>query len=369
LLALATGLHPESQSHSRVVVDGARVEVELRFQSLSLIEFHPELDRSRDGVLDEGELAAGREAIAAYLLGGYRLFRPTDGGEEPLRDELVSLVPQDPARLGAFELQELTAKLRYDAPAPLESLLIEARLFFETNPWHRDFCTLVWNGAEPRTHVFTFTNSRRLFPDRARRSGVLASFVGLGLTHVLGAPARLLGGADHLAFLLALLLVARRLRALLGVVTAFTLAHALTLSAAAAGWVDVPERFVELAVALAIAYVACDNLLRPSARDPWLEAMLFGLLHGLGFKGFLSDELAGEALVPTAVLGFHLGLELGQLAFVLAVGLGLVLLQRARPADPVAGLAPPRLRRWGSLAVAAAGFYWFGARAGWLPAF
>jgi hydrogenase/urease accessory protein HupE len=200
---------------------------------------------------------------------------------------------------------------------------------------------------------------------------VLASFLGLGIAHILGTPDEPLAGRDHLAFLLALLVASRRVRTLVGVVTAFTAAHSLTLAAAALGLVAVPSGFVELAIALSIAYVACDNLLRREPRNPWPEAFLFGLLHGLGFARFLADALAGEDLIVTALVGFNLGVELGQLAFVIACTLlgALVFRRHRREArgHPAAGLAPPRARAAVSAAVALAGFYWFLERAGWLP--
>jgi len=372
-LSLLAGVaHPDSLSHTRIVVAGARATVELRCEALSLIEFRPELDRSRDGLLDADELAAGRAELEAYLQAGLRLARPTPGGAEPLPGRLLAAVAQDPAELGAFELQRVELSLEYVAPAPLESLVVEARLFLESNPWHKDFCTLVWNDDAPVAHAFSGSERAwRFDPAHVRRPGVFAGFTRLGIEHILGTPSEPLAGRDHLAFLLALLVAARGLATLVGVVTAFTAAHSVTLAAAALGWVDVPSRFVELAIALSIAYVACDNLLRRAARNPWLEAFGFGLLHGLGFAGFLADALAGENLVVTALVGFNLGVEVGQLAFVLACTLLVALLFRAHRrrvrAGEADGLVPRTARTAVSAVVALAGFYWFFERAGWLP--
>jgi len=369
LLLATAGAHPESLSRTQIVVAGQRAEVELRFQALSLIEVRPELDRSRDGILDEEELAAARGEVQGYLLTALRLSGVESGAERPLAGELISIVPEDPARLGALELQSVTAGLVFESPRPLESLVVESRLFHETNPWHKDFCSLSWNADEPVDHAFEGADTRWVFePAHVRRPGVLATFVHLGVTHILGTLDHPLAGSDHLAFLLALLVASRRVRTLIGVVTAFTLAHSLTLAAAALGWVHVPSRFVELAIALSIAYVACDNLLRRTARNPWLEAFLFGLLHGLGFAGFLSDALTGEPLILTALLGFNVGVELGQLAFVLACVLVVALVFRAHHRrEGAPGIVPDRARNVVSILVALCGFYWFFQRAGWLP--
>ena len=367
-LLFGTGAHPESLSRTQIRVTGARAEVGIRFQALSLIEVRPELDLSRDTWLDADELAVARAEIEAYLLAAFRLASLEQGREEPLAGRLVALTSEDPAELGALELQNVDASLVFEAPRALEAAVVESRLFHETNPWHRDFCTLTWNADAPVEHRFEGSRQRWVFePAHVRRPGVLTTFVGLGVTHILGTFEHPLAGTDHLAFLLALLVASRRVRTLVGVVTAFTVAHSLTLAAAALGWVKVEPRLVELAIALSISYVACDNLLRREPRNPWIEAFLFGLLHGLGFAGFLRDALAGESLLLTALVGFNVGVELGQLAFVLVCVLLSTLLFRRRLQAGEPGLVPARVRSAVSAFVALCGFYWFLERAGWLP--
>jgi len=367
-LAVAAALaaaHPDSLSRTRVELVEREARVTLRFQALSLIEVLPELDLDRNRVLGAEELAAGRDGIAGYLAGAWRLF-PGEGGGEPLAGVLEKLVPDDPATLGAFDLQLVEAHLSFTASEELGVVTIESRLFHETNPWHKDLLQVVHGGDAPVTHTFEGSTARWTFePAAVRRPGVFAQFLRLGIDHIRT-------GFDHQAFLLALLVASRRLRTLIGVVTAFTVAHSLTLACAAVGWIDVPARFVELAIALSIAYVACDNLLRREPRNPWPEAFLFGLLHGLGFAGFLADALAGEPLLLTALFGFNLGVELGQVALVLAVTAVVALIFRAHrraPEDPAhpRGLVPAGVRIVVSAAVALAGFHWFLERAGWLP--
>ena len=369
LLLAAAGAHPNSLSRTQIRVDGARATAEVGFQALSLVEVLPELDRVRDGNLDADELAAARAEIESYLLAHLSLARLVGDREEPLSGKLVALSGQDLAQLAPLDLQQIDARLEFEAPEPLEQLAIESRLFPETNPWHQDFASLVWNGEAPVHHTFEGHETRwRFEPAHVRRPGVLALFVRLGVEHILT-------GFDHQAFLVALLVASRRVRSLVGVVTAFTVAHSITLAVAALGVVHVPSRFVELAIALSIAYVACDNLLRASARDPWLEAFGFGLLHGLGFAGFLGDALRGEPLIVTALLGFNLGVELGQLALVSLSLLAIALFFRVRRAlrrEPSGsersdGIVSASVRSVVSIAVALAGFYWFFERAGWLP--
>ncbi|KGQ18748.1 putative membrane protein [Lysobacter dokdonensis DS-58] len=148
----------------------------------------------------------------------------------------------------------------------------------------------------------------------------------LGVEHILG-------GIDHLLFVLALLLVVHGGRRIVATITAFTAAHSLTLAAATFGWVHVPGAPVEATIALSIVFVAAEVIRgmrgRPglAARAPWVVAFAFGLLHGFGFAGALAEVGLPQTAIPVALLTFNIGVELGQLAFV-GVVLGLVSLAR-----------------------------------------
>ena len=173
---------------------------------------------------------------------------------------------------------------------------------------------------------------------------VASSYFVLGVGHILG-------GIDHLLFLLALLALAKGIWPIVRIVTGFTLAHSITLSLAALGIVDVPARIVEPLIAATIIWVALENLLAPAQpRWRWLIAALFGLVHGLGFASALTElGLPREAMVR-ALIGFNVGVELGQLAFVAVVMPAVIWL--ARPARF------PRLPQVLSILVAAMGAVW-----------
>ncbi len=149
------------------------------------------------------------------------------------------------------------------------------------------------------------------------RGQVATTYFRLGLEHILL-------GIDHLLFVAALLLLVHGWRALAATITAFTVAHSLTLAAATFGWVRVPGPPVEAAIALSIVFVAAEILHtrrgRPgaAARWPWLVAFAFGLLHGLGFAGALAEIGLPQASIPLALLFFNVGVEAGQLLFVAA---------------------------------------------------
>jgi hypothetical protein len=147
---------------------------------------------------------------------------------------------------------------------------------------------------------------------------VAGTYLGLGVEHILL-------GIDHLLFVLALLFLVGNWPRLIGTVTAFTLAHSLTLAAATLGWVRVPPAPVEAVIALSIVFVAAEILHARqgraglAARLPWVVAFVFGLLHGLGFASALRDIGLPEYAIPLALLFFNIGVELGQLLFIGAV--------------------------------------------------
>lgn len=184
-----------------------------------------------------------------------------------------------------------------------------------------------------------------------RVSGLL-EWVRLGMQHIFE-------GVDHLAFLLALLLVGGSLKRVLGMVTAFTVAHSLTLGATALGVILLDEqrtRWVEAVIALSIIYVAAENLLLRQHRHRALITFLFGLVHGFGFASVLSQYGMGGAVV-TGLLGFNLGVELGQALIVMALLPLMGLIQRR-----------PAVHRWTvrllSTGILAVGGWWLVERVG-----
>lgn len=140
----------------------------------------------------------------------------------------------------------------------------------------------------------------------------------LGIEHILG-------GFDHLLFVLALILLIRERWMLVKTITAFTMAHSITLAGAALGYFSLPQRPVEATIALSIAFVASELVkMAPGERRlseayPWVVAFTFGLLHGFGFAGALKEIGLPQKDVPLALLTFNVGVETGQLMFVAAV--------------------------------------------------
>lgn len=180
------------------------------------------------------------------------------------------------------------------------------------------------------------------FTVAANQSGwdVLATYLVLGVEHILF-------GIDHLLFVLGLLLIVRGLRLLVETITAFTLAHSVTLAAAALGYVHVPQPPVEAVIALSILFLASELARRRDGhpglaeRYPWIVALSFGLLHGFGFAGALAEVGLPQTAIPLALFSFNAGVEVGQLLFVAAALMVIAGLRRLPLAWPAwASLAP-----------------------------
>jgi len=299
-------------------------------------------DLSHDlGVADPGRLldpaiAGSRAADLARLLGG-RFQVQSDGRP----------------RAGAWSPPEVVAerqslRLRWRSPgAPGRALAVQAVLF-PYDPAHQSFVN-VYEGDTLQTQAVLDRDHPRLEHFRAGALAVLERFVAAGVRHILGGP-------DHLLFLLGLLLLGGSLRRHLLVVSAFTVGHSITLSLAALGVVSPPAGLVEPAIALSIVGVGADNLLAGAQprRDlrPFF-ALGFGLVHGFGFAGVLREIGLPPRALRLSLLSFNLGVELGQVAVVAAVAFALSTL-RAHSER-----ASRRVTLVGSLAVAAAGAFWF----------
>ena len=184
---------------------------------------------------------------------------------------------------------------------------------------------------------------------------VVQTYTVLGIEHILT-------GFDHLLFVLALVILVKGVRRLIVTVTAFTVAHSLTLVAATLGWVHVPSPPVEATIALSIVFVA-GEIVRArqgnpglTQRYPWVVAFTFGLLHGLGFASALAEVGLPQLSLPIALLFFNVGVEIGQLLFIVAV---LAVIAIARWMGQRIALSPPQwLWRLPPYAIGASASYW-----------
>lgn len=181
----------------------------------------------------------------------------------------------------------------------------------------------------------------------------LGRYVQLGFEHILPK------GLDHILFVLGLFLLTPRVRSLVAQVTVFTLAHSLSLALAIGGVISIPSWIVEPLIAASIAYVGIENLRRETLSPARLWVVgAFGLLHGLGFAGVLADLRLPAGQWATALLGFNVGVEIGQLAVLLGAATVMALWRVVTP------LTEQALRRPASAAITAMGLYWLVTRVG-----
>jgi hydrogenase/urease accessory protein HupE len=239
--------------------------------------------------------------------------------------------------------------LRIDVPGPPGRLGVRAALF-PYDPNHQTFVNVYEHGTLTHqsildrrlTAIDYFTGTRQ------GTVAVVRKFVPAGVHHILIGP-------DHVLFLIGLLLLGGRMLQLVKIVTAFTLAHSVTLSLAALDLVNPSARLVEPSIALSIAYVGADNLLvSRDGRDvrAWI-AFGFGLVHGFGFASVLKALDLPRRALGWSLFSFNVGVEIGQVLIVIIIAGALAWVARTKPA-----LSRP-IAVAGSVVVAAAGVYWF----------
>ena len=287
-------------------------------------------------LLDSTFLA--QRAAAATALLAPRLTVSADGR---------ALAPQWSGVDAVPDRQSLRLHVRYALSAPAGTVTVST-VMFPYDPQHQTFLNIYEGEALTQAILDRGRSNFEYFA--GTRQGALAvvkRFLPSGIHHILIGP-------DHLLFLIGLLLMGGSIRQLALVVTAFTVAHSITLSLAALNIVSPSPRLIEPAIALSIVYVGADNLLIKDGRDvrAWI-AFAFGFIHGFGFANVLREMSLPARALGWSLFSFNVGVEIGQLAVVIVVASALALV-RAR--SPEAGR---RLATIGSVVVIAAGGFWF----------
>ncbi len=290
-----------------------------------------------DRLLDPAFLATRGDAISRLLAPRFTLT---------LDGRAASAIWSAPEPLS--ERQSLRFRVTYQA-ARAPGLLTFRANAFPYDPEHRTFVNFYEGEALVAQEILDLNRLDAEYFTGTRQGAwaVIRRFVPSGTHHILIGP-------DHLLFLVGLLLTGGTFRRLLLVVTAFTLAHSITLSLAALGLVTPPAQVIEPAIALSIVYVGIDNLLRRDGRDmrAWI-AFAFGFIHGFGFANVLREMGLPPRALGWSLFSFNVGVEVGQVAVVLVVASALY---AVRSKNEAAGRA---LAFAGSLVVIAAGAYWF----------
>lgn len=323
LLSLGTAAraHKPSDSYLTVRAEGNRIA--LRWDlALRDLDYVLQIDRDANGELTWGEVRQRSADIHRYA--AERLQFATGSHPCPLSE--AGAMQLDRHSDGVYAVLSFSA----DCESLAGALKLRYAAFFDVDPTHRGLVQWQPPGSGGASQALVFSSATReqdLQVAAPSAWETLRQYVWEGAWHIWI-------GFDHILFLVSLLLPAvlsrvegawspvERLRPagieVLKVVTAFTLAHSITLSLAALGVVSLPSRLVESVIAASVVLAALNNLWGGIDRKRWLVAFVFGLIHGFGFASVLADLGLPQGALALSLVGFNLGVELGQLAIVAA---------------------------------------------------
>ncbi len=316
LLCATTNAHKPSDSY--LTITGGQEKLTAKWDiALKDLEYLLGLDADQNGEITWGELKAQRQAIVAHALSRLRIT--VDGQDCNLKVSELLVTRHSDGSYAVLGLQT-------DCPGDVAVLDVHYNLLFDADPTHRGL-VLYKNGEVTSTHVLSpAAPSLELRTGEANLWHSFVDYVREGVWHIWI-------GFDHILFLVSLLLPAVLVlregkrqpvaafrpacMAVLKVVTMFTLAHSITLWLAVMEYVTLPSQWVEATIAFSIILTAVNNLYPVLPFSNWAIAFFFGLVHGFGFANVLLDLGLTTVTLALSLLGFNVGVELGQLAIVL----------------------------------------------------
>ncbi|WP_160726091.1 HupE/UreJ family protein [Bacillus sp. USDA818B3_A] len=321
-----------SEGFSNIVVKEKSLDYELK---LDLEELGHALNKETD----QKELI-DHKILQNYINSHIKLYANSEQVEGRVKKTDIEMIKERPFAV---------INLNYPIEHKPEKLVIEYNMFLDdSDPSHANYATVKLNGKQ-QEKVLSY-ESREVEIGKISFLQNVKQFVVLGLEHIFT-------GYDHILFVISLLIGARTIRHILSLVTAFTIAHSITLALATFDLVQLPSRFVESAIALSIIYVALINIFnKDSKHQPWL-AFGFGLIHGFGFAGILSEMRLDSDSLAMSLLSFNIGIEIGQIVIV-SLAFPLILWIRRLKYKPIKWVIPST-----SAAILAFGLVWFIQRA------
>jgi hypothetical protein len=307
--------HKPSDSYLNLRVDGKQVEGQWDI-ALRDLDFALGLDANGDAAITWGEVRSRHQDIAAYAMARLQLSNKQEACPSVVKAHLI-----DEHTDGAYAVIRFTATCAQS----IDALQVRYALFFDIDPQHKGLLSLQYQDTTS-TAIFSPDKASQQFV--MQQTSKLRQFFDYGREGVW----HIWIGFDHILFLLALLLpavVVRQGKAwqavgafkpafveVLKIVTAFTLAHSITLTLATLGVISLPSRWVESCIAASVVIAALNNIWPLFRERRWLMAFVFGLIHGFGFASVLTDLGLPRQTLALALVGFNLGVETGQLAIV-----------------------------------------------------
>ncbi|AIQ23065.1 HupE/UreJ family protein [Paenibacillus sp. FSL H7-0737] len=350
---LTASAHPLSASYTTVTFDKDKTDFSFSLDVISIIESMDNVDMNGNGILEENEIESNKHRLEEWIEDSVILEMNDQQQAPELQDLFLD-------KKGDKEV--LTWNFTYPAFVPGQTIAINDGLYSQATSSPYVNLITAHNGnqtsetvmqGKDRTWTMLLTEDQQeqqlsssTNSSSSGNSGSSSdwfSFFKLGMNHILT-------GYDHLLFLFALLLRKQTLKQYAAIITAFTLAHSITLTLAVLGWISLPSRVVESVIALSICYVALENIFRKKIRFRALITFLFGLIHGIGFADILQEMNLPKAHLAVDLVSFNVGIEFIQLCIVIVLLPVLIFLQKRNFYKPVIA--------YGSWLITALGAFW-----------
>ncbi|MDH6370455.1 hydrogenase/urease accessory protein HupE [Paenibacillus sp. PastF-3] len=350
---LTASAHPLSASYTTVTFDKDKTDFSFSLDVISIIESMDNVDINGNGILEENEIESNKHRLEEWIEDSVILEMNDQQQAPELQDLFLD-------KKGDKEV--LTWNSTYPAFEPGQTIAINDGLYSQATSSPYVNLITAHNGnqtsetvmqGKDRTWTLLLTEDQQeqqlSSSTNSSSSGSSGSssdwfsFFKLGMNHILT-------GYDHLLFLFALLLRKQTLKQYAAIITAFTLAHSITLTLAVLGWISLPSRVVESVIALSICYVALENIFRKKIRFRALITFLFGLIHGIGFADILQEMNLPKAHLAVDLVSFNVGIEFIQLCIVIVLLPVLIFLQKRNFYKPVIA--------YGSWLITALGAFW-----------
>jgi hydrogenase/urease accessory protein HupE len=346
--------HQYSASYTNIDISEETTELVFKIDSTSLIELIVDLDANSNEKIDDKEMKEEEHHLEEIVAE----FVAIDKNNEQMAEELISI---DRVEVDDTEFIQFTFAYPGFVPGDTFTLLdgfyvddqktnyinlVSASYFGETSN------TVIQGSERAWTLLVTETQQVQGEENSSAENTPVQSqdkpsswfaFFKLGALHILT-------GYDHLLFLFALLLRKQTLKQYIAIVTAFTIAHSITISLSVLDIISLPSLFVEVMIALSIIYVALENIFRKEVKYRWGLTFAFGLIHGLGFASILKEMNLESSQLLKALFNFNVGIEVVQILLVLAVLPLLKYMQKLKNAR--------QLVTYGSVLIAVMGGYW-----------